>query len=55
MIQKQYEGQDPFFQDQDKNTRAALDELLKAPLATRKAGVKTSTKQQWRPDAGRLQ
>ena len=36
MIQKQYDGQDPFFQDGDKNTRAALDELLKTPVAARK-------------------
>ncbi len=32
-IQKQYEGQDPFFVDPDKNTRAALEELLKAHSA----------------------
>ena len=37
MIQKQYEGQDPFFQDPEKNTRAALDDLLKAtPGAAKK-------------------
>src|SRR5215831_10710018 len=34
MIQKQFEGQDPFFQDPDKSTRAALEEMLKAPVAS---------------------
>jgi|ERR1044071_2215388 thiol-disulfide isomerase/thioredoxin len=34
MIQKQYEGQDPFFVDPDRSTRAALDEMLKATPAT---------------------
>jgi thiol-disulfide isomerase/thioredoxin len=48
MITKQYEGQDDFFHDPDKSTRAALDEMLKAPapVAHRKAAVKTATKQQ---------
>jgi thiol-disulfide isomerase/thioredoxin len=45
MIQKQFEGQDGFFQDPDKNTRAALDEMLKAPVAQRKSAVKSATKQ----------
>ena len=36
MIQKQFEGQDPFFVDPDKNTRAALDQLLKTPAASAK-------------------
>ena len=45
VIQKQFEGQDPFFQDPDKNTRAALDEMLKAPVAQRKGAVKNVTKQ----------
>jgi thiol-disulfide isomerase/thioredoxin len=36
VIQKQYDGQDLFFQDGDKNTRAALDEMLKTPVAVRK-------------------
>jgi len=47
VIQKQFEGQDPFFQDPDKSTRAALDGMLKAsaPVAHRKAAVKTATKQ----------
>jgi len=46
MIQKQFEGQDPFFHDPDKSTRAALDEMLKAPLTqSSKAGVKKVTKQ----------
>ena len=44
-IQKQFEGSDGFFQDPDKNTRAALDELLKAPVAQRKPNVKSATKQ----------
>jgi thiol-disulfide isomerase/thioredoxin len=44
MIQKQFEGTDPFFQDQEKNTRATLEELLKAPAPAKKAGVKTITK-----------
>jgi len=34
VIQKQFEGQDPFFQDPDKATRAALEEMLKAPAAS---------------------
>jgi peroxiredoxin len=33
VIQKQFEGQDDFFRDPDKNTRATLDEMLKAPAA----------------------
>ena len=47
LIQKQFEGQDAFFQDPDKSTRAALDDMLKAPapVAHRKAAVKTVTKQ----------
>jgi thiol-disulfide isomerase/thioredoxin len=44
-IQKQFEGQDGFFTDPDKNTRAALDEMLKAPVAHHKSSVKTATKQ----------
>ena len=43
-IQKQFEGQDGFFVDGDKNTRATLDEMLKAPVAHHKPGVKTATK-----------
>jgi thiol-disulfide isomerase/thioredoxin len=34
MIQKQYDGQDAFFQDEDKRTRATLDEMLKPQSAT---------------------
>jgi thiol-disulfide isomerase/thioredoxin len=45
MIQKQFEGQDPFFHDPDKNTRTTLDEMLKAPVAQSKASVKKATKQ----------
>ena len=45
MIQKQFEGQDGFFQNGDKNTRAVLDELLKSPVSQRKTSVKTATKQ----------
>jgi thiol-disulfide isomerase/thioredoxin len=42
VIQKQFEGQDPFFQDPDKATRAALEEMLKASTTTahKKAAVK---------------
>jgi thiol-disulfide isomerase/thioredoxin len=45
IIQKQYEGQDGFFQNADKNTRAALDDMLKAPVAHSKTAVKKVTKQ----------
>jgi peroxiredoxin len=45
MIQKQFEGQDGFFTDPDKSTRATLDEMLKAPAAHHKTSVKTATKQ----------
>jgi thiol-disulfide isomerase/thioredoxin len=44
-IQKQFEGQDGFFTDPDKNTRTVLDEMLKAPVAQHKASVRTATKQ----------
>jgi thiol-disulfide isomerase/thioredoxin len=41
-IQKQFEGQDDFFRDPDRNTRAALDELLKAPpLAHKKTAARS--------------
>ena len=43
-IRKQVEGQDDFFRDPEKNTRLALDEMLKAPMA-RKAGIRTAAKQ----------
>jgi len=45
MIQKQFEGQEGFFLDPDKNTRSTLDEMLKAPVAHHKTSVKTATKQ----------
>ena len=45
MIQKQFEGQETFFLNPDKNTRATLDEMLKAPVAHHKTTVKTATKQ----------
>lgn len=45
VIQKQFEGQDGFFTEADKNTRMALDEMLKAPVAQSKAAVKKVTKQ----------
>jgi thiol-disulfide isomerase/thioredoxin len=41
MIQKQYDGQDMFFQDPEKNTRIVLDEMLKTPAsAVKKAARK---------------
>lgn len=41
MIQKQFEGQDQFFVDPDKSTRATLEEMLKAPtIAHKKVAVK---------------
>jgi peroxiredoxin len=42
-IQKQYEGQDPFFLDPDKSTRGALDELLKAPVTTKSGAAAKKT------------
>lgn len=45
-IRKQFEGQEDFFKDQDKNTREALDELLKEPAhkSTAKPAAKTAVK-----------
>jgi hypothetical protein len=36
MIRAQYIGDDPFFQNEDKNTRAMIDSLLKEPAPVKK-------------------
>lgn len=40
MVRAQYTGEDPFFQAQEKNTRAMVESLLKEPAAKKEAAVK---------------
>jgi len=40
MIRAQHPGDDPFFQAEDKNTRAMIDSLLKEPAASKKGTKK---------------
>jgi hypothetical protein len=39
-IRAQYMGDDPFFKNEDKNTRAMIESLLKEPAQTKKGAKK---------------
>jgi len=40
VIREQHSGEEPFFQDEDKNVRVVLDALLKEPAPVKKATKK---------------
>ena len=39
VIREQHSGEEPFFQDEDRNIRAVLDNLLKEPVAAKKTAA----------------
>ena len=44
VIREQHSGEEPFFQDEDKNVRALLDKLLKEPPPAKKAAKPAAKK-----------